>query len=207
MLAVNTFKPIHTNNYFYLTYFLRRLSNERPRGRLSSVVNGCRPGLAVHLFQCFDSISFANVKTTPASSPTLMLRMLSIVVGTLKKTRPAMAVGILFSDPVMLYVVGEVSLRNQSDEKLIPKLTIPERVAATLNVVELASISVNTSGTSPKAIATTAISGIERRLLMYAIENWSRGRPLLVTLETVFITLRRYNEYAAVKKQFSICQL
>jgi len=89
----------------------------------------------------------------------------------LKKRRPAIAVGILFSDPVMLYVVGEVSLRNQSDEKLIPKLTIPERVAATLNVVELASISVNTSGTSPKAIATTAMSGIERRLLMYAIEN------------------------------------
>ena len=63
-------------------------------------------------------------------------------------------------------MVGEVSLRNQRDEKLIPKLRTPERTAETLKAVELALASSNTSGNSPKKYMTIVIKGIERRLLM-----------------------------------------
>jgi hypothetical protein len=55
-----------------------------------------------------------------------MLSMLYVVVGTWKKITPSMAVGILLSEPTMLYVVGDVSLRNHSELKLMPRLRMPD---------------------------------------------------------------------------------
>ena len=62
-----------------------------------------------------DSRTLANVYTMPLTNPTNIAETLGMVTGASKKIKPEMAIGNLFSEPTIEYVVEDVVLTHQAD--------------------------------------------------------------------------------------------
>lgn len=71
-------------------------------------------------------LTFAQVKTMPLTKPIAIAETLPKVTGASKKTRPLTAIGSLFKDPTIEYVVDDVTRIHQAEQYEMKMVARPE---------------------------------------------------------------------------------
>ena len=112
-----------------------------------------------------ESPCLAQTKTALATRPVHIAATFCAVAGTPNATSPTAATGTLLRLPTSEKVVAVVVDRNQSEVNEMPKASAAEAPAAARNRGSPSAGSLDARPRSPRAHASTAISGSESALL------------------------------------------